>query len=220
LPLTEPGFTVDWMIGLVECSTGTTASQQVYEQLLQDQIQVCYEPGWANHNLYQELITLLGEHPVVQELGGYVEAVNRCSTEGILLLREIYRECLPDVPSDFLSKGGWTYISGIYSDTMGWFRGKSLQEPSERDYEMKRSGSDGDANATWLYGKENCSFSGSLIKAQDETEAQQLRALHLELRRSFRSSERAKQLVGMITQLQLQRERLLNTFRQMSGSPD
>jgi hypothetical protein len=163
---------------------------------------------------------VLGDHPVVQELSSFVETVNRCSSEGILLLKEIYRECIPEVPSDFLTKGGWTYISAIYSDTTGWFRGKSLQEPSERDYAIKRTGSNGDTNTLWLYGEENTSFSGPLIKVQDENEAQQLRILHIDLRRSFRSSERAKQIVGMITQLQLQRERLVSAFAQISRPPD
>jgi len=220
LPLVEPGFTVDWMISLVESTTGITASQQVYEQLLQNQLQVHYEPGWTGHHLYQELKTVLGDHPIVQELGGFVETVNRCGTEGLLLLREIYRECIAEVPSDFLGKGGWRYISAIYSDTTGWFRGKSLQEPSERDYAIKWSGPDGDTNVIWLHGEENTSFAGPLIKAQDENEAQRLRALHLKLRRSYRSSERAKQLVGMITQIQLQRERLVGAFAQISRPPD
>jgi len=220
LPLVEPGFTVDWMVSLVESTTGITASQQVYERLLQNKLGVHYEPGWTGHYLYQELKTVLGDHPVVQELGGFVETVNRCGTEGLLLLREIYRDCIAEVPSDFLGKGGWRYISAIYSDTTGWFRGKSLQDPSERDYAIKWSTPEGDTNVIWLYGEENTSFAGPLIEAQDDNEAQRLRALHLKLRRRYRSSERAKQLVGMITQLQLQRERLVSTFAQISRPLD
>ena len=220
LPLVEPGFTVDWIIGLVETVMCITVSQQVYEQLLEGQLQVRYEPTWTSHHLNLELRTVLGEHPIVQELDGFVEAVNRCGTEGLLLLREIYRDCIAEIPSDFLGKGGWRFISAIYSDATGWFRGRSLHEPSERDYAIKWVSPDGDTNVIWLHGEENTSLAGPLIKAQDENEAVQLRALHLKLRRSYRSSERARQLVGMITQLQLQRDRLISAFAQLSRPTD
>ena len=220
LPLVEPGYTVDWIVGLVETSTGTGASQQMYEQLLQGQLQVRYEPPWTGHHLYQELRAVLGEHPVVQELDGFVEGVNRSGSEALLLLRQIYSDCLAEAPVDFLVRGGWRFIGAIYSDLAGWFRGKSLAEPSERDYSIRGSGTAGETSAIWLHGAETTSFAGPLIQAQDENEAVQLQALHLRLRRGYRKSERVRQLVVMIAQLEVQRGRLVNTLNQFSRLTD
>jgi hypothetical protein len=220
LPLVEAGYTVDWIVGLAETATGITASQQLYEQLLQGQLQVRYEPAWTSHNLYLELRTMLREHPIVQDLDGFLEGANRCASEGLLLLREIYGACSAEVSSDFLGRGGWRFISAVYSDAMGWFRGKFLHEPSERDYAVKWTGSGEGKNVIWLYGDEATSFAGPLIQAQDEKEILQLRALHLRLRRSYRSSERARQLVGITAQLELKRDRLVNAFSQISSPTD
>jgi hypothetical protein len=220
LPLVEPGYTVDWIVGLVETAMGITASQQVYEQLLQGQLQVRYEPAWTSHHLYLELRTVLGEHPIVQELDGFLEAVNRCGSEGLLLLGEIYRGCITEVHSDFLGKGDWRFVSAIYSDAMGWFRGKFLHEPSERDYAIKWTGPGEEKDVIWLCGEETTSFAGPLIQAQNEKQALQLRALHLKLRRSYRSSGRARQLAEAIAQLELKRDRLVNAFAEISRPTD
>ncbi len=71
-----------------------------------------------------------------------------------MLSREIYRDCIAEAPSDFLGKGGWGFISAIYADATGWFRGKSLHEPSERDYAMKWANPGGNTNVIWLHGEE------------------------------------------------------------------
>jgi hypothetical protein len=220
VPLIEPGFTADWMVSLVESDTGTVADLQTYKQLLDDQLQIHYEPGWTRHPLYLELKTVLGDHQIVKEMDSFVDAVNRCGIEGVTLLREIYRDCLTEVPTGFLDKGGWGFISGIYADSIGWFRGKSLQEPSERDYAIRRPSYNGNGNFFSLYGEDSTSFAGPLFKAQDEQEVQQLRTLHLKLRRSYRNNERAKQLVSIITQTQLQQQRLASTLAQVSQSPE
>ena len=65
-----------------------------------------------------------------------------------------------------------------------------------------------------LWGGETTSFAESLIQAPDEEEALRLRTLHLKLRRTYRNSDRARQLVGMMAQLEVQRGRLVNAFSQ------
>lgn len=99
---------------------------------------------------------------------------------------------------------------------MGWFLGKSLREPSERDYSIEPLGSGEEAGKLWLWGEEVTSFSGPLLQAADEKEASQLRTLHLKLRRTYRNNEKSRQLVSMITQLEVQRSRLLSVLSQLS----
>jgi len=40
--------------------------------------------------------------------------------------------------------------------------------------------------------------------------------LHLKLRRSYRNSDKSKQMASLLTQLEVQRSRLLNAFSQLS----
>jgi hypothetical protein len=90
-----------------------------------------------------------------------------------------------------------------------------LRDPSERDYILESSGkAEEGVSKRWLSGESSTPFAGHLILAQDEQEALQLRSLHLKLRRTWRNSEKARQVSSAITQLQLQRNELLNAFNQ------
>jgi hypothetical protein len=121
------------------------------------------------------------------------------------------------MPSDFLERGGWEFTSAVYSDAMGWFLGKFLRDPSEKDYTIKPFGSPGEeTGALWLWGDEATSFAGPVIQALDEEEALQFRALHLKLRRAYRGSNTSSQVASMITQLEVQRSRLLDILSQFS----
>jgi hypothetical protein len=211
LPLAEPGYTMNWLLDLLRSSTGMEVSVAVYQQLLEGTVQVRYEPAWMRHPTYQELTTLLGGQPIVQDLNAFVDLVDRCASEATLLVQEIYRDAIAEIPSDFLAKGGWGFVSAIYSDALSWFLGKSLRDPAERDYILK-PGEEG--RALWLWGEDNTSFAGPLIEVLNENEASAARALHLKLRRTYRNSDRARQLVSMMTQVEVQRDRLVNAFSQ------
>ncbi|MBI4286883.1 MAG: IPT/TIG domain-containing protein [Chloroflexi bacterium] len=216
LPLAEPGYSVEWLMELVENATGEKPSPQVYEQLLQGQFVVLYQPAWANHPLYTELRALLEGQPVLEDLDKYVESVSRSASDGLSLVQDIYRDAGAEVAQDFVSRGGWAFVSAVYSDTLGWFRGKSLREPSDRDYAVKTADSpDGGPSIVWLYGVESTLFPGALVQAADEADAQRLRALHIQLRREYRASDKAKQLVAVVTQLQVQRFRLISALGQL-----
>jgi len=103
-------------------------------------------------------------------------------------------------------------------DSLSWFRGKSLEEPAERDYTIETVGGSGsDTGVIWLNGTSNTTFSGSLIPAKDEEESLRFRALHLKLRRAYRNAEGAKQLVAMLSKLEVQRSRLLTSLKQLSN---
>ena len=211
LPLAEPGYTVNWLVDLLQSSTGVEVSVPVYEQLLEGEVQVHYEPTWMRHPIYQELTTLLRGQPLLQDLNAFIDLVNRCASEATVLLQEIHQDAIAEIPSDFLAKGGWEFVSAIYSDALSWFLGKSLRDPAERDYILKPGGEGG---TLWLWGEDNTSFAAPLIQVLNENEASAARALHLKLRRTYRNSDRARQLVSMMTQVEVQRYRLVNAFSQ------
>jgi hypothetical protein len=211
LPLAEPGYTVNWLVDLLQSSTGVEVSVSVYEQLLEGEVQVHYEPTWMRHPTYRELTTLLRGQPLLQDLNAFIDLVNRCASESTVLVQEIYQDAIAEIPSDFLAKGGWEFISAVYSDALSWFLGKSLRDPAEQDYILKRGEEGG---TLWLWGGDNTSFAVPLIQVLNENEASAARALHLKLRRAYRNSDRARQIVSMMTQIEVQRYRLANAFSQ------
>ncbi len=213
LPLVEAGYTTNWLLDLLESGTGIEASLPIYEQILKGDLQVHYEPAWIHHPTYQDLTSLLEGQPALQDLNAFVDAVNRCASDAASLLQEMYRDCVAEVPQGFLEKGGWTFISSVYNDATSWFMGKSLRDPSEREYSTKPRADD-ESGTVWLWGDDTTSFAGPLIQAADEREALKLRGLHLKLRRNYRNNAKAKDVVGTMTQLEVQRSRLLNVFSQ------
>jgi len=211
LPLAEAGYTVNWLVDLLQSSTGVEVSAPVYEQLLEGEVQVHYEPTWMRHPTYQELTTLLRGQPLLQDLNAFVDLVNRCASEATVLLQEIRRDAIAEIPSDSLAKGGWEFVSAIYSDALSWFLGKSLRDPAGKDYILK-PGEEG--GTIWLWGEDNTTFAVPLVQVLNENEASAARDLHLKLRRTYRNSDRARQLVSMMTQVEMQRDRLVNAFSQ------
>ncbi|MBI2851389.1 MAG: IPT/TIG domain-containing protein [Chloroflexi bacterium] len=214
LPLVEPGYTAKWLLDVAQNGMGAEPTTETYRQILEGELQVRYEPSWLHHPIYQDLSVLLEGQPILQDLNAFVDAVNRCAAEATSVLQQIYGESVAEISSDFLENGGWSFISAVYSDAVRWFLGKSLREPSERDYVLKPGE---EAGSVYLWGEENTSFAEPLIRASDEKEAQQFRLLHLRLRRSYRNSDKVKQLVDMMTQMAVQRDRLSSTFSQFDN---
>jgi hypothetical protein len=217
LPLPQPDSNTGWLVELAENVTGNSASPALYGQILRGEIQVRYEPAWMRHPTFLDLQALLEGQPIMQDLTTFVDTINNLSSSGHQVLQDIYRDTTTEVTWDLISNGGWAYISGIYTDGVGWFQGKNLKEPSDRDYSIKTESPAGAEQAFMgLYGDQNSAFAGLLAKAPGEAEVQQLRALHLKLRRTYRNSDKLKELVSLITQLEVQRNRLLNAFSQFN----
>ncbi|MEK7353409.1 MAG: IPT/TIG domain-containing protein [Chloroflexota bacterium] len=216
LPLVEPGYTSKWLVDLAQTSLGIDASIAVYKQLLDNELQISYEPAWMRHPIFQDLATLLEGQPILQDLNAFVDAVNRCAAEATLLLQQISGEAIAEIPADFLEKGGWEFISAVYADAIRWFLGKSLHDPSERNYALKRDGGE-ESGLVSLWGEETTAFAECLMHAIDEQEALQFRDLHLKLRRTYRSSDTVKRLVDMMTQMAVQRDRLSSAFSQFDN---
>jgi hypothetical protein len=217
LPLPQPDSSTGWLIELAENNTGNAASPALYSQLLKNEIQVRYEPAWMQHPTFLDLQALLEGQPIMQDLTSYVDAVNRLATDATQILHNVYHDAAGEVALDLLSNDGWAYISGIYTDGVAWFQGKNLREPSDRDYSIKTESATGEQPAILgLYGDQNTAFAGLLVKANDQAEVQQLRSLHLKLRRNYRNSGRLRELVSLISQMEVQRNRLLAAFSQFN----
>jgi hypothetical protein len=134
-------------------------------------------------------------------------------------MRDIYRDTITEIPPNLLGESDWDFVAAVYSDAMSWFLGKSLQEPSERDYVTKPgSGSGEDTEGLWLWGADFTSFAAPLIAVIDDAQAVKYRNVHLRLRRTYRTSNRARQVASMITQLEVQRTRLLSSLSQLASS--
>ncbi len=217
LPLMESGTNTDWLIELAENDSGNTPSPSLYGQLLKGEIQVRYEPAWIRHPTYNDLQDLLEGQTVLQDLNSFIDAVNRTASEAVQLLQSIYKDATGETTGDILDNGGWGFISGVYNDSIGWFLGKYLREPSDRDYIIKQEGDTAEGtNKFGLYGAQNTSFEGLLLRTPGEKEAAQMRVLHLKLRRIYRNSDKSKQMASLLTQLDVQRNRLVNAFSQFS----
>jgi len=218
LPLAEPNYTADWLLDILEINTGSTPSPSVRKQLLDGNINVRYDPTWKNHPLYYEMTELFKDRPILQSLNGFIELVNQCASEASGLIHDIYRDATVEIPSDLLGTNDWDFVVAVYSDCMSWFLGKSLREPSDRDYVIKSSSSNTEGTDTlWLWGADSTSFAVPLISARDEDKITQYRSVHLKLRRMYRTNARAKQIVGMIAQSEVQRSRLFDSFNQFAS---
>jgi hypothetical protein len=216
LPLPQPDSTTLWLVEMAENNTGNAASPALYAQLLKGEIQVRYEPAWMRHPTFLDLQALLEGQPIMQDLTAYVEAINLSATSAVQILQDIYHDATAEITWDLIANGGWVYISGVYSDGVGWFQGKNLREPSDRDYTVKTESAAGEANVMGLYGDQNTAFTGLLVKAPGDNEVQQLRMLHLKLRRAYRNNDKLKDLVRMVSQLEVQRNRLVSAFSQFN----
>jgi hypothetical protein len=215
LPLAQPGNDTGWLVELAENETGNTVTPSLYAQLLKGEIQPHYEPTWMRHPTFMDLQVLLEGQSILQDLNSYIDSFNRTASEAISLLQNIYKDTSTEVTWDILSFGGWGFVSGVYNDSVSWFLGKQLREPSDRNYLIKSEGGDSEA-AVGLYGEINTAFKGLLVRTQDEQSAVSLRSLHLKLRKSYRSNEKVREIVSMITQLEVQRTRISNAFNQFT----
>jgi hypothetical protein len=139
--------------------------------------------------------------------------------DAVSIMQAIYLVSGADIPADLIDRGGGSFITSIYVDSINWYAGKSLHDPAERDYVTENPGtSDQSATGRWLSGAATTVFAGHLILARDEQEITQLRSLHMKLRRTWRNNEKARQVSAAITKLQLQRNELQAALSQLGRS--
>ncbi len=137
IPLPEPDYNVKWLESLVESQIQTQISTAVYEQIIKGELQVHYEPSWMRHPIYKDLTAVLQKHPIMHKLDTFIGDVERNASEAISLIQQIYRESKSEIPADFLERGGWGFLTAVYTDAINWYAGKSLHDPAERDYRLE-----------------------------------------------------------------------------------
>jgi hypothetical protein len=169
------------------------------------------------HPIFMDLQILLEGQPILDDLNSFIDSVNNAASKDIQLLQDIYKDATAESDMNILANDGWGFISGVYTDALSWYLGKSLREPSERDYAVKSEGNAAGGTGAWaLYGEQNSIFAGLLVRAADEKETLQLRALHLKLRRAYRNNDKAREVASITTQLEVKRAKLLTDFSQFN----
>ena len=140
MPLVDPDYDMKWLLGLIENQLQAQESPALYQQVLNGQFQLQYQPAWKNHPVYKDLTAMLQKQPVLQKLDTFIKDSEHCAGDAVSLVQSIYRVSAGDLPSDLVDRGGWNFITSIYVDSICWYAGKSLHDPSERDYVSENPG--------------------------------------------------------------------------------
>jgi len=207
-----------WLEELVEM-TGSR-KEEVYEQVLEGQTDLLYQPAWLQHPTYEELRVIPQAQSFLQGLETYIGAVNECATETVALLRRLHSEISTAGPLDTLNANQWRFVLTVGLSTIAWFRGTYLGQPSSREYiiepmEETESWEAADESRVSLHGEESTPFSGLILEGLTEEDAIFYRDLHIQLRVRYRSHEEARALAAKLTSTDVLREQLTQGIAQM-----
>ena len=207
IPIIEPSQDISWLFEVAD-SKKTLDIPTLFSQMIKGDIKPRYEPAWLKHPSFQKLQDLLAGNPLLQDLNAYLDSVNQTADLTITLLQGIYKDASAEIEWDILASGGWQFVSSIYNNSLSWFMGKYLEEPSEGEYDIKPDDNKAGENEFFgLFGDQNTSFAGLLILAEEE-EMPKLRELHIKLRNVYRNDERSHEVFNLLAKLKVQRNRL------------
>jgi len=204
LPLLEVSSDLIWLDELVE-STGS-AEPEVYERVLDGQIELGYQPVWARHPTYEEVKRILQGHEFLQGLDDFIKEVDDCAADTVSLIREVYQDVAVSLPAETARVYQWRFVIAVVKHSLAWFRGTYLREPSARDYTILSDAAE--EPVVSLYGEENTPFAGPLVEGLSEADAITYRDVHLQLRASYINSGEARLLAARMASLAILRERL------------
>ena len=201
IPLLEISSDLAWLEEMIETMGGT--KEEIYEQVLEGEIVLAYQPAWLQHPTYQELRQIPQAQPFLQGLEGYIGVVNECASDTVVLLGRIAGDLSTAPPLEILSGNQWRFALTVGLGTLAWFRGTYLGQPSARDYLIQA----GDVSETWdpnapppveLHGAEGSPFPGLILEGLSEEDANFFRDLHIQLRISYRTYEEARTLASKL----------------------
>ncbi len=217
LPLFQLSSDLKWLDELMESTGGATVD--AYEQVLEGQLELGYQPGWLRHPTYEEIKRILQGHEFLQRLEEYVEAVNHIAVDTVSLLRQVYGDVAAALPGETPRAYQWRFVLAVVQHALGWYRGTYLREASTRDYLLVNV-SDSEVEAlVSLHGEESTPFPGPLIDGLEENEALLYRDLHVQLRANYTNSEEARLLAARMVSLDFLREQLTRNLAELDQMP-
>ena len=213
LPLLQVSSDLAWLDDLVESSG--SASADVYEQVLEGQIELRYQPGWVRHPTYEEVMRRLEGHSFPQSLRDYVEAVDDITADTVSLLRQVYGDVAAALPPETLRVYEWPFVLAVAQNTLAWFRGTYLREPSARDYVLVGVSGSAEESLVSLHGEEATPFPGPIVEGVDELDAVAYRDLHIQLRANYTNSQSARLLAARMASLDVVRGQLTRNIEEL-----
>ena len=214
LPLIQVSSDLSWLDELLEGTGSPTA--ETYEEVLEGQIELGYQPAWVRHPTYEEVKRILEGHTFLQGLEDYIEAVNDSTVDTVSLLRQVYQDVATALPSETPRVYQWRFDLGVVQHALSWFRGTYLREPSARDYIIMEVSAE--ESLMSLHGEENTPFPGPLIERLSETDALIYRDIHVQLRSSYTRNEGARLLASRMASLEILREQLTANLAELDQS--
>jgi hypothetical protein len=213
LPFIQLSSDLKWLDELMESAGGVTVD--AYEQVLEGQVDLGYQPEWLRHPTYEEVQRILQGHEFLQRLDEYIQAVNDITDDTISLVRQVDADMAAALPGPALGEHRWRFDLAVVQNALGWYRGTYLKQASTRDYFIiPVSGSDQESLVT-LHGEETTPFPGLLIGDLEENEATVYRDLHIQLRTEYTNSEEAQALAARMVSADFLREQLINDLAEL-----
>ena len=201
IPLLEVSSDLAWMEEMIETMGGV--KEEIYEQVLDGEIDLSYQPAWLQHPTYEDLRLIPQAEPFLQGLEGYIGVVNECASDTVVLLRRIAGDLSTAPPMETLSGNKWRFALSVGLSSLAWFRGTYLGQPSARDYLIQEV----EAPETWdpnepppveLHGVESSPFAGLILNGLTQEDANFFRDLHIQLRVTYRTYEEARTLASKL----------------------
>jgi hypothetical protein len=196
-----------------------SSEEESYNQILQGELELQYQPPWLLHPTYSELGRTPQAEPVLNLLEQYVIGVSECASDVIVLLRRISDDLNTAPPLDPSNANTWRFALTIVLSTFSWFRGTYLGQPNARDYLLEEYGTedgwDGDIPITRLLGAPTSPFPGLILDNIREDDAQFYRDLHVQLRIHYRTFEDARTLVLKLSSTDAIRDQITDLLFQI-----
>jgi len=218
IPLLEISSDLTWLEEMIESMGGV--KEEVYERVLEGEIDLAYQPAWLQHPTYEDLRQIAQAEPFLQGLEGYIGVVNECASNTVVLMRRIAGDLSTALPLEPLSGNQWRFALTVALGTLAWFRGTYLGQPSARDYLIQA----GEVSETWdadepppmeLHGTEASPFPGLILDGLSEEDANFYRDLHIQLRISYRTYEEARTLASRLASTDAMRAQIAEGISQL-----
>lgn len=213
MPLIQLTSDLKWLDELMDSVGGGTAD--VYEQILEGQLDLGYQPEWLRHPTYAEVQRILEGHEFLQRLDEYIQAVSDIAVDTVSLLRQVYEDVAGALPEETQRVEQWRFDLAVVQHALGWYRGTYLRQASTRDYLIVPvSEADGESLVS-LHGDETTPFPGQLIGDLNEDEAVIYRDLHIQMRANYTNSEEARLLAARMVSVDLLRDQLIKNLSEL-----